>query len=275
MAGPHTGFRRSPPLASTALACTAAVFCAALAACGGGPGTSGPPASAPSASTASPSPSGEPEGERLVLRWRRTGGVAGVGGPGSVPEFSLYSSGLAITASEQPDSRPPDKQLTGYRLRPEALRRLLDGARDAGFGRSHTVGSDRIADAFVTVVTMGGATTRIIEPGPPGSAEAAFLKRLDPDGWPPADLAAPPRPYVPERTAVLAGEIGGDGADARPWPLGPLGDGVRAAGGVCTLAPTVKVPGTAPGIVWRSEGEVYSVRLRPLLPGESSCADLD
>ncbi|TQM70752.1 hypothetical protein FHX41_4488 [Actinomadura hallensis] len=164
------------------------MFCAALAACGGGPGTSGPPASAPSASTASPSPSGEPEGERLVLRWRRTGGVAGVGGP---------------------------------------------------------------------------------------SAEAAFLKRLDPDGWPPADLAAPPRPYVPERTAVLAGEIGGDGADARPWPLGPLGDGVRAAGGVCTLAPTVKVPGTAPGIVWRSEGEVYSVRLRPLLPGESSCADLD
>src|SRR5690606_5046288 len=172
MAGPHTGFRRSPPLASTALACTAAVFCAALAACGGGPGTSGPPASAPSASTASPSPSGEPEGERLVLRWRRTGGVAGVGGPGSVPGCPLCSSGRALPASEQRDSPPPAKWLTGYRLRPAALRRLLDGARAAGFGRSHTVGSDQIADAFITVVSMGGATTRIIEPGPPGSAEA-------------------------------------------------------------------------------------------------------
>ncbi|XRQ04214.1 hypothetical protein ACN3XK_47695 [Actinomadura welshii] len=269
MAGPYTGSRRVP-----ALACTALAACAALTACGGGSDTSEAPPSPPaSPSPDSTSPSAEPAGDGLVLRLRRTGGIAGIGGPGSVPEFSLYSSGVAIAASEQPDSRPPDKEMTRYRLKPEALQRLLDGARAAGFGRSHTVGSDQIADAIVTVVTLGDATTRIVEPGMATSAESAFLKRLDPDGWSADDQAAPPRPYTPERTAVIAGEITGNG-DARPWPLGPLGDGVRAAGGICTLAPSAKVPGTRPGDPWRSEGKTYSVRLRPLLPGESSCRDI-
>ncbi|TDE38743.1 hypothetical protein [Actinomadura sp. 6K520] len=265
MAGPY--LRRVP-----VLACAAVVSCTALTSCGGSE-TSGPPP--PSATpTASRSAPGEPVGERLVLRWRKTGGIAGIGGPGSLPEFSLYSSGRAIAAAERPGSRPPDRELTQYRLKPRALRRLLDGARAAGFDRSHTVGSDQIADAVVTVVTMGDATTRIIEPGWPGSGEAMFLKHLDPDGWPADDQAAPPGPYTPERTAVLAGEITGGGT-ARPWPLGPLGDGVRAAGGICTLAPSAKVPETRPGTAWRSEGTTYSVRLRPLLPGESSCGDLD
>ncbi|TDB92196.1 hypothetical protein E1266_25115 [Actinomadura sp. 7K534] len=254
------------------MAACAVLACTALTACGGAE-TSGPPP--PSSSpTASRSASGEPAAERLVLRWRKTGGLAGIGGPGSVPEFSLYSSGRAIVAAERPDSRPPDRELTQYRLKPQALQRLLDGARAAGFDRSHTVGSDQIADAVVTVVTMGDAKTRIIEPGWPGSRESLFLKQLAPEGWPADDQSAPPEPYTPQRTAVLAGEITGDGT-ARPWPLGPLGDGVPAAGAICTLAPSAKVPETRPGTAWRSGGTTYSVRLRPLLPAEDSCGDLD
>ncbi|TDC71041.1 hypothetical protein E1200_03350 [Actinomadura sp. GC306] len=264
MAGPYT--RRV-----LSLACAAVVSCTALTACGNSE-TSGPPPPSPSP-TASRSAPTDPSGERLALRWRKTGGIAGIGGPGSVPEFSLYSSGRAIFAAEQPGGTPPDKELTEYRLKPQALRRLLDGARAAGFDRSHTVGSDQIADAVVTVVTMGDATTRIIEPGWPGSGEGMFLKRLDPEGWPADDQAAPPRPYTPERTAVLAGELT-QGGTARPWPLGPLGDGVRAAGGICTLAPSAKLPETRPATKWSSEGETYSVRLRPLLPAERSCEDL-
>ncbi|HEY8481315.1 MAG TPA: hypothetical protein VIL71_15945 [Spirillospora sp.] len=207
---------------------------------------------------------------------RRTGGIAGIGGPGSIPDLSVYSSGRVVRASGRPGARG-DTELTEHRLTRPALRRLLDGAHAAGFGRSHTVGSEMIPDAIITVVVLGDARTRIIQQGVPGGPETAFLKRLDPDGWRASDLAAPPRPYTPERTAVLAGEISGGtgtGRRARPWPLGPLGDGVRVAGGICTLAPSEKVPETRPGVPWRSEGKTYSVRVRPLLPGESSCEDV-
>lgn len=263
MAGPYARSRRLP-----ALACTALAACA-LTACGDGSGETGPPAPpAPSASaTSSPAKDG-PAGERLVLRWRRTGGIAGIGGPGSVPEFSLYSTGRAVAAS-----RGVAGELTEYRLKPDALRRLLAEARAAGLDRSHTVGSDRIADAIITVVTMGGATTRIIQPESQAGPEGRFLKKLDPAGWAASDQSAKPEPYTPKRTAVLAGETT-TGGTAEEWPLEPLGDGVRVAGAICTLAPPAKVPATKPGATWRSEGKTYSVRLRPLLPAESSCQDL-
>ncbi|SFO65624.1 MULTISPECIES: hypothetical protein [Actinomadura] len=258
MAGPHTRSHRTP-----ALACAALAACAALTACGDdGSGTAGPSPSSPGASSPAKD---SPAGERLVLRRRQTGGIAGLGGPGSVPEFSLYSTGRAVVSSQG--------RLTEYRLKPDALRRLLDEARAAGLGRSHTVGSDRIADAIITVVGMGGATTRIIQPESQAGPEARFLKRLDPAGWPAADQAAEPRPYAPERTAVLAGPTTGGGT-VKTWPLDPLGKGAQVAGAICTLAPPKRIPATGPDIAWRSEGETYSVRLRPLLPGESSCRDL-
>lgn len=260
MAGPYTRSRRVP-----ALACAVLTACAA-AACGGGSGAAGPPTPPAPATSATSSPAKDtPAGEHLVLRQRQTGGIAGLGGPGSVPDFSLYSTGRAVVASQG--------GLTEYHLTPEALRRLLDGARSAGLDRSHTVGSDRIADAVIDVVTMGGATTRIIQPESQAGPEARFLRRLDPARWPASDQSAKPKPYTPEKTAVLAGEMT-EGGGVREWPLEPLGDGVRVAGAICTLAPSRKLPDTKPGAAWRSEGKTYSVRLRPLLPGESSCRDL-
>ncbi|MEU8347530.1 hypothetical protein AB0C74_38020 [Spirillospora sp. NPDC048832] len=253
-----------------ALAC-AALTAWAAAACGDGSGGAGPSAPATSApSSPAPSPSSSPAkdapaGEKLVLRLRKVGGLAGIGGPGSVPDFSLYSTGRAVALS--------GGELTQYRLTPDALRRLLDEARAAGLGRSHTVGSDRIADAVVTVVTMDGATTRLIEAGTQAVPEARFLKRLDPAGWPASDQAAKAARYRPAKTAVLAGETAGTGT-VQAWPLKPLGDGVPVAGAVCTLAPSAKVPDAKPGTAWRSGGRTYSVRLRPLLPGESSCRDV-
>ncbi|MFI0373116.1 hypothetical protein ACH35V_35090 [Actinomadura sp. 1N219] len=202
------------------------------------------------------------------MRWRKTGGIAGFGGPGSVPDFSLYSTGRAIVAADGPQAA-----LTEYRLKPEALQRLQDEARKAGLGRTHMVGSDQqIMDAITIVFTMGDATTRIVQPESQGGPEAAFLKRLDPNGWAPSDQAAPPRPYEPSKTAVLAGET--SGGTVKKWPLGPLGEGEQAAGAICTLAPAEKVPATKPDVTWRSEGKTYSVRLRPLLPAESTCKDI-
>ncbi|MGI5203648.1 hypothetical protein ACQEU6_18990 [Spirillospora sp. CA-108201] len=262
MAGPYTRSRRAP-----ALACAALAACAAAAACGDGSGTAGPssaPAATPSAATP-PAAGDAPAGERLVLRWRRTGGIAGLGGPGSLPDFSLYSTGRAV-ASVQGEP-------TEYRLKPQALRRLLDEARAAGLARSHAVGPGGVADAITVVVAMDGATTRIVQPEAQSGPEGRFLKRLDPAAWPASDLAGKPAPYKPGRTAVLAGPPAGSGA-VRPWPLEPLGKGVQVAGAICTVAPSGKVPAADPGTAWRSGGQTYSVRLRPLLPAESSCRDV-
>ena len=259
MAGPYKRSRRVP-----ALACAALTACTALAACGDDPVTTGPAPLSPAPSTSS-SPAGDtPAGERLVLRWRKTGGIAGLGGPGSLPDFSLYSTGLAVA--------PAQGVPTEYRLKPDALRRLLDEARAAGLGRSHTVGAGNVADAITVVVTMDGATTRVVQPESQAGPEARFLKRLDPAAWPASDLAGKPGPYEPEKTAVLAGPP--TGGAVKTWPLEPLGKGVQVAGAVCTEAPTGKVPAMSPDTAWRSGGQTYSVRLRPLLPDESSCQDV-
>lgn len=258
MAGPYTRSHRVP-----ALACAVLAACAGSAACGDGSGTAGP--SAPASTTASSPVTATPAGEELVLRWRRTGGIAGLGGPGSLPDFSLYSTGRAVASAQ---GGP-----TEYRLRPEALRRLLDEARAAGLARSHTVGPGGVADAITIVVAMDGATTRIVQPEAQAGPEGRFLKRLAPAAWPASDLAGKPGPYKPRKTAVLAGPPTGS-ASVRTWPLEPLGKGVQVAGAVCTVAPAGKVPGTSPDTAWRSGGQTYSVRLRPLLPAESSCQDV-
>ncbi|WP_141577841.1 hypothetical protein [Actinomadura sp. WMMA1423] len=257
MAGPYTRSHRAP-----ALACAALTACTALAACGDGSSTTAP---SPAPSTSSSPVNGTPGSEKLVLRWRKTGGVAGLGGPGSLPDLSLYASGRAVA--------PAQGVPTEYRLRPEALRRLLGDARAAGLARSHTVGSDDgVADAFTITVTMDGATTRIVRPEAQAGPEGRFLKRLDPATWPASDLAGKPGPYKPERTAVLAGPPAGGAV--KTWPLEPLGKGVEVGGAVCTEAPAGKVPAMSPDTAWRSGGQTYSVRLRPLLPDESACRDV-
>ncbi|WP_433467695.1 hypothetical protein [Spirillospora sp. CA-128828] len=254
-----------------ALAC-AAMAAAALTACGDDSGTAAPASPAPTTSTTSSPPKDSPTGEKLVLRWRKTGGIAGLGRPGSLPEFSLYSTGRAVAASQNTASRNPQGKPTEYRLKPDAVRRLLDEARAAGLGRSHTVGSGQVADAITTVVTVGDATTRVVQPESQAGPEARFLKRLDPAAWSASDQAAKPRPYTPAKTAVLAGPA--TGGTVKNWPLEPLGKGSQVGAAICTVAQPKKIPATGGDVAWRSEGKTYSVRLRPFLPGESSCQDL-
>ncbi|MFC5752019.1 hypothetical protein [Actinomadura rugatobispora] len=248
----------------------------ALVACGGQERDQG--AAAPSAR---PDPGRAPGGP--VLRWRMTGGFAGLGGPGSLPEFSLYGDGRAI-ASARTGSAAPLPVLREYRLTAQALRRLLDEARAAGLDRPRTIGSGRVADAMILEISMGAARTRIEQPeGQPGLPAVRFWKRLDPQGWPRADQAAPPRHHRSARVAVLAGESpAAPGQDVSDWPLNrPLGRGEQAAGGLCSVVAgedrdtAVKHVATAgTDHRWRSGGRVYSVRLRPMLPEERTCRDV-
>ncbi len=144
-----------------------------------------------------------------------TGGIGGLGGPGAMPDFSLYGDGTAIAGGTQP---------TEYRLTTQALRRLVAAASKARLGTPRTVDNPNIADATYTVITFvtGGRArvTKIINEGHADDPAKGFLRRLDPATWPRGDQTTDPRPYRPaaRRGARLPG--GNTGTDPAPkWPL--------------------------------------------------------
>lgn len=213
-------------------------------------------------------------GDALVLRTRTTGGIAGLGGPGSMPDFSLYGDGRAITGGPRP---------TEYHLTRQAVRRLVADARKAGLATPRTADDPRIADAMykvITFVTGGRArTTKVIQGGgDPSDPALRFLSRLQPASWPRSDQAAPARPYRPARMAVLAVAAPGEGT-ARTWPLKPLASSTRVGTSACTVLTGGDVARaerlTAGRTPWRDRGTTYRVVFRPLLPDERDCAALN
>lgn len=212
-------------------------------------------------------------GDALVLRMRTTGGIAGLGRPGSMPEFSLYGDGRAITGGPHPME---------YHLTREALRRLVADAQKAGLATPRTADNPRVADAMykvITFVTGGRArTTKVIQGGgDPSDPALGFLSRLTPSRWPRSDQSARPRAYRPERMAVIAG-IDGAGGEAPKWPLKPLTSHVRVGAGECTVltgGDVAKAERLMNGRTqWRDHGTTYRVVFRPLLPDEHDCAAL-
>jgi hypothetical protein len=213
-------------------------------------------------------------GDALVLRVRTTGGIAGLGVPGSMPEFSLYGDGRVITDGPHPME---------YHLTRRALRRLIADARKAGLATPRTADNPRVADAMYKVITFvaGGRarTTKVIEGGgDPSDPAVRFLPRLAPASWPESDQSAPPRPYRPARVAVLAGTTPAGGT-AQKWPLKPLASSVRVGTRECTVltgGDVAKAERLMTGRTqWRDHGTTYRVVVRPLLPDERDCAALN
>lgn len=218
-------------------------------------------------------PASPGDGDALVLRTMTTGGIAGLGGPGAMPEFSLYGDGRAIIGGPHPME---------YHLTGAAVRRLVAEAQRAGLATPRTVDDRNIADAtykVITFVTGGRArTTKIIqEGGDPSDPARRFLPRLAPSGWPRSDQPAPAKAYRPARVAVLAGVAPAGGA-APEWPLGRLTSGTRVGTRECTVltggdaakAQRLTTPGQ-----WRDHGTTYRVVVRPLLPDEHDCGALN
>jgi hypothetical protein len=210
--------------------------------------------------------------DALVLRTMTTGGIAGLGGPGTLPEFSLYGDGRAITGGAQP---------TEYHLTPQALRRLVSAASEAGLAKPRTVDDRNISDAMykvITFVTGGRArTTKIIQAGDHADDPAVrFLTRLVPSSWSRGDQASTPRPYRPGRVAVLA--VSSPDGTGPKWPFKPLNTGTRVgmrSCGVLTGGDAAKAQRLAARPQWRDGGQTYRVSIRPLLPDEHDCAALN
>lgn len=251
----------------------ALVASALLAGCG----TAAPSRSAPSASAAEKADPAS--ADTLLLRWRLTGGFAGIGGQGAPPDFSLYGDGRAIV----PEKGNP-ASLREYRLKPEVVRRLTAEARAAGLERSRRMDQPGgIADAFTLVITFGSAQTFIVYPEARKDPPVQLWRRLDPTRWAASDQAAPAKPYTPARMAVLAGPapVSGDRMKTAQWPLPPLDRGTPGLAGRCQVAgggdasTAIRLSRTAtPDTRWRSGDTLYSVRFRPMLPDEHTCADL-
>ena len=263
----------------------------------GVPGESASPSDAPAA-TADP--------DALVLRIERAGGfMAPDQQIGRVPVVSVYGDGRVITHGLVPSIYPAAAlpNLLVQQADPALVQQLVDKATAAGVGSGADLGQPGVADAPTTRITVGTAAgTR--------SVSAVALTEASPDDprLTPAQRAARAKlaafvqevtdlsaargmpaaqPYVP---AAVAGLVRlyvkpQDGLPTQPaalaWP-GPALPGTSLTGNVsCAVASgdqakavwsaAEKAKSITP---WTSGGKQWTVVFRPLLPDESSCADL-
>jgi hypothetical protein len=240
------------------------------------------------ATTTGPTPAGTASGvpvpsTGLVFRIADTPGLMPPGGSMTVPRWALYGDGLLV----QPGSTataPVTRQLT-----PAGVRRVVQGAIDAGLAAGTDYGTPRVMDAGTTrftVVTSQPYRTDVVQPDSddvtPAQRQArqrlrAFLDRLvDLDGWLGADIAPGTRPYRYTSVAVYAIPHEPDPASTAPvWPLDDLGTAGTAYNSArCQVVAAANLTGVPSGPVYRSGAALYYVVLRPLLPDEKSCADL-
>ncbi|WP_432986014.1 hypothetical protein [Dactylosporangium sp. CA-233914] len=267
---------------------------AALAAgCGNAPPTAGDPA-------ASYAP------DELVLRVRTAGGMVPVSlFVTGLPQISVYGDGRVITTGPVPEIYPgpalPNVQLR--RISPADVRSLVKRALEAGVGDSEDLGTPNVADAPTTSIAVrtatGLATTDATalsfddSSGLSGGQQQA-RKRLrdlvrsldDLPGTLGKDKVSEPVAYEPGLIAAVAREWvpsqGGRPEDppAIDWPAALLpGDPIPNRTGVhCLTTPAAPILAAARGAnartPWVSGATRWTVDFRPLLPGESTCADL-
>ena len=277
--------------------CTAAAALFVLTACArpGGTGTGTGPSGAASSPPA--------EGNTLVLRVERVGGLAGPEQmPGGLPLVSVYADGRRIAEGPQIAIYPPPAlpSVQVQQLDRATVDRLLTRADAAGIRPGLDLGQPAVADApttRITVVTGAGARTLEVvglteaSPDDPRltpaqraarATVAAFVQEVTdvaggtPEGHPyrPATLAVLVRPYVAPSDGLpeLPRPIDWPGPALPGTPLGATGCvPVSGADTGAVLDAAADATAITP---WRSGGKTWSVRFRPLLPDENGCADL-
>ncbi len=194
------------------------------------------------------------------------------------PVHSLSADGRLISAvATGTDSRRLAFQV--HRVPPARTRELLAVAAAAGLlGGDDTRDGTAGPDAPVVRVTAASATRRHTTIMPRADTAVARLRgaldRLALD----AGTA-----YQAAREAVIA-----VGTDVRTgvvdWPLGTLAGQPLAGlstGGRCGVPAAARrdevhqvIERAGAGVVWRSDGQLWMVTIRPLLPDEDGCAAL-
>jgi hypothetical protein len=248
-----------------------------------------------------------PEGAAVVLEVVHVGGYLPEGVlAGRLPLVSVHGDGRVLTGAPVPAVHP-GPAVPGVRvahLEPAEVERLVEQALDAGIGNGFDHGMPPVADVpstrFTVVTTAGVRTSEVyaLEAGlfpaedPPSLTEQqvagrqrlqAFLDRLT------AAAGRATATYVPRSVAAVATQWVGLDDELPPqppvaWPGPPLpGEPLGRRGGVsCVLAEGVDARAVLAAAAtanaaspWTgADGRRWSLALRPLLPHESSCADL-
>ncbi len=274
-----------------------------------GPGGSSGGSPAPSASLGVAHPSG---GIDLVLRISTDGGFVAPGQVLTrIPEFSLFGDGTVVTVGPQIAIYPAPAlpNLQRQMVSEAGVQRILEAAREAGmFGVDRQIDFPGIMDAPWTTFTLvaDGAThvTRVYAmgagEGAPGSSAGADIARqaladlraklTGLDAWLAPDLLGPQSsfPVTRLRVYVDAYQPQTGGSEPSPgyveWPgaqpLATLGTTVAGlpatrcavldGGALAAILPALQQSNGLTG--WKSGGQTWALRLRPMLPDESGCA---
>jgi hypothetical protein len=217
-----------------------------------------------------------------VKEWRS---LVGPWETAEIPEITILGGGQVITPAGQDGSL---QRATEHILTPDGYRQIYRLAHQAGLARNqHLSSPTNVIDGSLLVVTLrsdGRTYTTTAtnlwsdDVGPrgprgPRGRIARFRQALST-----LIASTTTAPYRPAMYAALAN--GGYGtkesqAAARPWPgETDLAAGIRTHLGACTLLASVP-PEATRTTEWMSSGEVLLVTLRPLLPHERTCTDLD
>jgi hypothetical protein len=229
---------------------------------------------------------------------------------GRLPIVVVYADGRVITQGPVPAMYPGPfmPNLQERTLSPEALARLIELARDNDLLRTIHYDYPGIADAPDTVleIELDGKSYRVsayalAEAGVDGAdmgldqasidGRAALREFIDAlTGIPSSDFIDREHPYVPAGLRVYAGravivpnsELPGE-QPAIDWPLGDLATAGAAVdnGAIdvrCQVVEGDDLEAVQPLLeganslqTFSSEGELYSLTVRPLLPGETGC----
>jgi hypothetical protein len=237
----------------------------------------------------------------LVLRVEYTGGfLAPQLLAGRLPLVSVYGDGRVVSegpvAAIYPGPALPNLQVR--RIDAAQVQSLVDRAIDAGVGETTDLGTPPMADAPSTRFTVSTGLETLtreayaLSEHPTGVTEeqaaaraelAAFLGELTDlatgasQSYAPAAVAALATGYVPaEDPALVQPDVRWPGPALPGEPLGPgLGLSCDVATGDQAAA-VLEAAGSADLLApWLGDGGArWSLLLRPLLPDEAGCADL-
>ncbi|SCL44728.1 hypothetical protein GA0070606_0421 [Micromonospora citrea] len=227
-----------------------------------------------------PAPRPATGAQTVIVEVDRRDGLAAGAGQWALPTFTLYGDGTAVTRGEDRGAL-----LTGRRrtLSAAQVDALFERAAEAGLfaDRDHPRQATDPAVLTVRLTTTDGTyatTVRQPSPGETGDrgdtiafADAAAAAGVDAGE------------YLPQRAAVLVVADVDDDSDVRPWPLGvPLSamDGAprrpcHVVDGAALAALRTGVGSAGGATRWQAGTQRVRLVVRPLLPHERTCADLD
>ena len=239
--------------------------------------------------------------DALVLQVVRAGGFLPVGAAfRTVPSVSVYEDGRVVTEGAQIEIWPPPAlpSVQLGRLDADEVRRLVAAGREV-VEAQEDYGQPPVADAPTTAVVVQDGDRRGVaaavaleelsgEPAPPDGgglteAQRAARERLRALVRQVQDAAssAPAEAYEGEGLAVLA-EPYGEGQGAADVPPSELAwPGPAPAPGTCSVltgAEAAQARSVAASASvetrWTAGGQVLRLALRPLLPHERTCEDV-